>query len=213
MDDVAGIILAAGYSSRARDFKMTHQIMGKAVIEYVIQSMFDVCNHITVVSGFHAEKLDYLSEKYSKLQVVYNKHYDNGMFSSVLIGLRQTNEKKLFIIPGDYPAVSPETYRIMVNHCDVNILVPRYKGELGHPVLIRNDTKIQLLTGSFKTLYDYIMECGFESVDINDAGILMDIDYPDDYDEIERQLVHEKDDYNHNRGSQQRKNNSTAEIL
>lgn len=213
MGDVAGVILAAGYSSRAGDFKMTHEIMGKPVIEYVIENMFNVCNRITVVSGFHAEKLVYLSKKYSKLQVVYNEHFNNGMFSSVLVGLRQTNGKKLFIIPGDYPAVSLDTFGIMINHCDVNILLPRYEGKPGHPVLISNNAKRQLLIGSFKTLYDYIMEYGFESVDINDAGILMDIDYPNDYYEIERQLVHEKDDYYDNRRSQQRKNDSIAKIV
>jgi len=196
MDDVAGNILAAGYSSRAGDFKMTHPIMGKAVIEYTIQSMVETCSRITVVSGFYAEKLNYLSKKYSKLQVIYNEQYERGMFSSVQKGLEQTNGGKLFIIPGDYPAVRPETFQIMINHPDVNILLPRYKGKTGHPVLISNSAKIQLLVGSFKTLYEYITECGYESVDTNDAGILMDIDYPDDYDEIERQLVHKIKDYN-----------------
>lgn len=167
---------------------MAHKIMGKAVIEYVIQNLFDICNRITVVSGFHAEKLDSLRSNYSKLQIVYNGHYDNGMFSSVREGLKQTNAKKLFILPGDQPAIRPETFRIMIEHPDVNILLPRYQGKTGHPVLISSHARTQLLAGRFQTLSNFITEYGFESVDTNDAGILMDIDYPDDYDKIERQL-------------------------
>ncbi len=178
---IEGIILAAGYSSRAGTYKLTAEIKGKAVIQRCIEGMYDVCSRIIVIGGYNINKLTPILDKYSKADLIFNENYQEGMFTSVLKGFKYSRADKTFLIPGDYPFVSQTVYEKLLK-TNANIVVPTFGGMKGHPVLINKNMAGLLLTATgINTLRDFIAEQGFTTLEVESPGILMDIDTPEDY--------------------------------
>lgn len=195
---IDGIILAAGCSTRAERFKMTEKLLGKPVIEYAVETMSKVCSTIIVVAGHQSEKLFYLPRKYANVRIVQNDLYPQGMFCSVMAGLKASFSDRVFVIPGDYPAVSVNTVFCMKQRQNCDILVPSYRGKIGHPVLLRKEAVSKLQRDGFLTLWEFISQYGYQILEVDDPGILLDIDYPEDFwaiaDYLRKQHAH-----NHNR--------------
>ena len=78
---IEGVILAAGFSSRAGTFKMELPFGEKTLIERAIDGMIDTCSRIIVVGGHKIERIREITKKYPTVQVVFNRHYEKGMFS------------------------------------------------------------------------------------------------------------------------------------
>lgn len=86
------IILAAGMGTRLRPLtnnqpKCMVPVCGTPMIERQIQFLHNVgIQDITLVSGYKAEKLQYLKEKY-KLNIVHNSKYDvcNNIYSLYIV--------------------------------------------------------------------------------------------------------------------------------
>lgn len=179
-----GVILAAGLSSRAGTHKMMLDIGGKTVIERCVESMADSCDRIVVVGGYKIENIRALLEKYNKVDLVYNKSYMDGMFSSVKTGLEHISGDRFFLTPGDYPLIKKETYREIADE-EGDIVIPRYEGAKGHPILIDSRFIDEIVSSDdYSSLRDFIGKVGFKAVDTNDRGILMDVDTIDDYEAI-----------------------------
>lgn len=186
-----GIILAAGCSSRAGEFKMICKIKNKPMIEHIIETMDSLCDRIIVVIGSQKEKLYYLPGKYNKVQLVYNENYFDGMFSSIVTGLGHFADDAAIICPGDCPAINVNTY-LKLSEKNYGVQVPIYKGIPGHPVYIRRDFVEKLKNGSFSTLKEFINNCDYHTVHVDDPAILMDVDYPDDFLQMESYLQENK---------------------
>lgn len=179
MKEIEGIILAAGYSSRAKSFKMTLPLDGKTVLENCLQGMIDFCDKIIVVGGYQVEKIIPIVKAYPQVELVYNEYYSKGMFSSVKKGLRYITSKRFFLTPGDYPAISKDTYRIMLNTAG-EIVVPVFNSQRGHPVLLASYL-IPEISQRESNLKEFINTKGFTAVSVQDEGILLDIDTWEDY--------------------------------
>lgn len=181
---VEGIILAAGLSSRMGKNKMTLKIENKTVLERCIDSMYDLCSKIIVVSGYNYNIISEICRPYSKVKILLNSHYMDGMFSSVKLALMEVTEDRFFLIPGDYPAVKKETYEKMLN-TKGNIVVSAYQGKTGHPVLIESKLIAEILKdGTYSSLRDFINVMSFTTAEVEDEGILMDIDTSEDYEKV-----------------------------
>lgn len=82
------IILAAGMGTRLRPLtneipKCLVKVLGVPMVEHQIQFLHEVgITDITLVSGYKAERLDYLIEKYG-VSIVFNERYDtcNNIYS------------------------------------------------------------------------------------------------------------------------------------
>ncbi|CDI50677.1 nucleotidyltransferase family protein [Clostridium tetani] len=178
---VEGIILAAGLSTRAGTNKLILDINGKAAIERCIYGMYDLCSKIIVVGGYRVEDIKDILDRYSKVELIYNPNYLEGMFSSVKKGLIHIKEERFFLIPGDYPVINKKTYEDMLK-LDKDIVIPMYNGKKGHPVLMKSYLIEELLKDiSCKTLRDFIDKKGFAPINVQDPAILMDIDTMADY--------------------------------
>ncbi len=181
MKKTEGIILAAGLSSRAKTNKLILDIHGKTVIERCILGMYETSSRIIVIGGHKIEDIKGILRKYPKVELVYNSNYENGMFSSVKKGLAHIKEEKFFLIPGDYPLVNKKTYEAMEEE-NKDIIIPVYKGKRGHPLLMKSYLVEELLKdNSSKTLRDFINKKNFTPINIDDPGILMDVDSIEDY--------------------------------
>ena len=182
---VDAVILAAGLSSRTYpENKLMLRIGGKALIEMTIESLEDICDNIFIVTGPKAEDFTSLLRSFDKVEIVNNPDYMKGMFSSIRAGLRSTTGDRIFIIPGDCPVVDPSTPKLMLP-LEADILIPTFKGQKGHPVLLnRSEADRILLDTVHHSLREYISERPFTEIPVGDPGILWDIDTILEYEQM-----------------------------
>lgn len=181
---VEAVILAAGYSSRAGTFKMALDIGGKTVIERCINGMTEFCTRIIVVGGYQIDRLRDIVKDLPKVEVYENRQYPAGMFTSVKEGMRHVHSDRFFFTPGDYPSISPEVCRKLLT-VSGKIIIPVFNGRKGHPVLFTNEVAQEILgEDDSSNLRDYIQRHQFQTLEVDDEGILIDIDTPDDYRKI-----------------------------
>lgn len=170
-----GIILAAGYASRAQTNKMLLMAKGKPLIEHAIDGMLPYVSHIFVVTGhYHQELSEFLKEK-PLVTCVENKDYPNGMFSSVKKGVEAVSED-FFVLPGDCPFVGPRTYELLLRgHKPIRI--PSYQKLKGHPLFIQVSLKGKLLKEvNESNLRVFRDRQDAEIIETDDPEILTDID-------------------------------------
>lgn len=122
------------------------------------------------------------------VRVIENPEYGNGMSSSIRAGLRAVKDdaEAALIVLADQPLVSSKTINQIVDYFrdrKPGILIPVFKGFRGNPVLIarRLFPEMSRITGDIgcRAIFDdHPME--IETVEVDDAGVLIDIDTPED---------------------------------
>ena len=66
-----------------------------------------------------------------------------------------------------------------------DIVIPTYGGKRGHPVLMRGELVSEILVRpAASSLRDYIESRGYATVEVDDEGILWDLDTPEDYERL-----------------------------
>jgi len=135
------MILAAGESKRMGKPKLLlpfgEKTMIEAVIDRVIQSRAE---KILVVLGSNREKIE---KKIGNLplEIAVNPDFKEGMLSSVQYGFHVLPEdaQAVLIFLGDQPSIPSEVIDRIIDafrETGKGIVLPVYKGERGHPVLI-----------------------------------------------------------------------------
>jgi molybdenum cofactor cytidylyltransferase len=179
---VEGVILAAGLSTRAGQFKMALPLGDRAVIQRTVESMAAFVRQTLVVVGWQAELIEALLAGYPEVEIVRNDDFRSGMFSSICMGIARVQAARFFLLPGDQPTISPDVYRRLLAS-EGEILVPTFGDRRGHPILLSAQLIPEILALPLEaTLRDYIRARGATEVAVDDAGILLDIDTPADYD-------------------------------
>jgi molybdenum cofactor cytidylyltransferase len=191
MADIEGVILAAGLSTRAGCFKMEWRLGDRTLIEWAVAGMSPAVDRIVVVGGFQVERLRPLLEGAPNVEVVYNERYVDGMFSSVKTGLRHVRASRFFLLPGDHPLVGAGVYQAMLGSTG-DVVIPVFQGRKGHPVLMSARLIDPILQAQDSaTLRDVIQRFGYETVEIADEGIVLDVDDPDSYQTVRRTYEHD----------------------
>ncbi len=182
--NVESIVLAAGYSSRAGAFKPLMDLSGRTVLERCLSGMADTCSRMIVVGGYCMERLEPIVKMYPNAELIENPDYPKGMFTSIQSGARAATGERVFITPGDIPLIKKETYLALLQ-AEGEIILPVYKGMTGHPVLLsRRMIEALLEEPETSCLRDFIQKHETTLVKVDDAGILMDLDTPEDYERI-----------------------------
>jgi molybdenum cofactor cytidylyltransferase len=181
-DEVEGVILAAGLSSRSSPYnKMALPLGDKTVIERSLEGMYDLVSRIIVVVGWQAVVLQNLLTPYAKVECVLNEAYPEGMFGSVKRGVAHVRAPRFFLQPGDIPLVGRAVYqRLLTIHQDV--VIPTYAGRRGHPLLLSNSLVPKILAQPpGTTLRDVLAHSSFTLLPVDDEAILWDLDTAQDY--------------------------------
>ncbi|OQY60646.1 MAG: hypothetical protein B6245_00590 [Desulfobacteraceae bacterium 4572_88] len=191
---VSAIILAAGYSGRMEKFKPLLPMGGMSILERSIR-LFQTAGigDIRVVTGHRADELLPLLGQL-EIQTIFNKHYEEGMFSSVKAGLETLNPghcEAFFILPADLPMVSPDTVIALLNayYADRggDILHPSFQGKRGHPPLISichaGNISAWKRGGGLRAFLSQHEDRAMD-VPVPDEYILADLDTPGDYDKM-----------------------------
>lgn len=192
----AGVILAAGDSTRMGFPKQLAEIKDKPLLELVIEKVNSNFELSTVVLGYENELIQEKINFYNS-NILINENWEEGIVSSIRTALFFYQEQKqienLIFFLGDQPEVKDEVIFKLLNNESHNskILIPQYRYKLGFPILIPRQfwSKLELLTqndtnefqiSAYKdfNLIDYLIssEVKIEKINFNFLG-------PTDYDE------------------------------
>ena len=189
---VDGIILAGGFSSRVGKNKMILKFLNKPLIYHTVKSMSKVCKSIIIVTGKYQEDYQKILKEFKNIRIVHNELYEQGMFSSVLKGIDNTNND-IFLIPGDYPLLKEFTYKLILQS-NGEIRVPTFSGRRGHPIFISKELlpllKKEGIASNLKVFRDKF-EVNY--IEVDDQGVLLDIDSLTDYEKLLKN--HERNDW------------------
>jgi molybdenum cofactor cytidylyltransferase len=113
---------------------------------------------------------------------------ERGMLTSLQCGLRAVPDaaEYVFFTPVDLPAIQPSTVAGLASGIAA-ISIPLYNGRRGHPVLIARGLIPEFLAlPSSAQARDAVERHANEIryIDVDDPGILMDIDDPADYERL-----------------------------
>lgn len=184
---INALILAAGNSERMGSpkfmlrFDENHSFLEKIVESY---QQFG-CEKIIVVlnpSGVHLIKESKFSHE---VQIVLNSYPEWERFYSIKTGLKTIfGAAYSFIHHVDNPFVDMEVLKCLhqnINDCDY--LVPYYKGQGGHPILISGKVmkKIVEETGNKHNLKIYLQQFVLKRIEVETSSILVNINTMDEY--------------------------------
>ncbi len=188
------IILAAGFSERMGVLKPLLPVGEEsALLRAVRLGRAEKIHSISVVTGHRHEEVEaeLLKCRAKNVRHIYNKQYAEGMFTSVRAGIHSlpNDIDGFLLLPVDHCGVNPETLDKVIAAFVLSngqaVIYPAYNGERGHPPLIPYG-----FTASIRG-YDggdgmrgFLAPYPFEEVDVDDRGILLDMDTPRDYETL-----------------------------
>jgi CTP:molybdopterin cytidylyltransferase MocA len=188
---VVAIILAAGFSSRMRQFKPLLPLGSKTITEHLIsvylRNSVDV---ILVVGHRQNELLSRIEEKH--ITIASNHCYQEGMLSSIQAGVRRLKAEHthFFVSPVDTPLIRPSTVQRLLEAASASpnrIIFPVFEGKRGHPPLLPVDLAPSIMNwtgeGGLAALLRSQRNRHLE-IEVQDSGILLDVDTPGDYQEL-----------------------------
>jgi molybdenum cofactor cytidylyltransferase len=185
--NIAGLILAAGQSSRMGSPKALLPFQGETFLETLLALFATRCSTVIVVLGAGAETIRMAIHR--EALFVDNRDYLSGQTSSLQAGLRAVPpdaDGVLFTLV-DHPSVAASTIDALLEPPFPLIRIPRFGAERGHPVWFRRDLIPEFLalppTGAANQVVRAHRD-QTEFLDVSDPGVVADIDDPAAYQEL-----------------------------
>lgn len=178
-----GIILAAGRSTRMGRDKALLPLGESNFVNTLASTFLEQLDPVVIVLGHHADEIRGVLDP--RVQVAVNESYDRGMLSSLQTGLRAVpaDAPAVVFTLVDHPNLRPETLRRLLDASGGEPLaIPTYRGERGHPIVLRRDVVEELLalepTASPKSVVrGRYPEALF--LELDDPAIVEDVDTPE----------------------------------
>jgi CTP:molybdopterin cytidylyltransferase MocA/HD superfamily phosphohydrolase YqeK len=196
---LAGVILAAGLSSRMRELKPLLPLDGAPAVLRVAGAYRAVGLEAVVVLGFGAERVAPLLDAHDVGYVV-NHEFEDGMYSSVRCGVRAlpADVRAFFVHPVDCALVRSETLGLLARSSSeppTGVAYPVHDAERGHPPLVPAALRDAILTeesdGGLKELLTR-GEAGACDVQVDDPNVLLDMDDAAAYERLVKLAVRER---------------------
>lgn len=138
---VAGIVLAAGSSSRLGQPKQLLELEGRPLLQHAVDAAEGAgLADVVVVLGHRAEQVESSVTTGPGTRVVVNSEYLEGQATSLRAGLNAMGPgiRAAVVILGDQPAVTAERIRAVVDAYEAAskyVVQATYGSRPGHPVL------------------------------------------------------------------------------
>lgn len=189
---VGGLILAAGKSERMGRPKALLPFMGQCFLTHILtEASQSNLAEIKVVLGFQAEAILQAVPEI-RPQTLINPDYESGQLSSLQCGLKHLRLAGLdgvmvFLI--DHPNI----HRGLVNQLietftknDSPIVIPSFEHRRGHPMIFGGELFNELLVAPLDQGAVSVVrkrEQDILHLDVDEPGVLIDIDTPEAYEE------------------------------
>ncbi len=141
---ISTVILAAGFSTRMKKFKPLAIYDGKTFLENIISKTDFFSTEIIIVTGYKndaiREKIDELPKTLRrKIKTVFNKDYNEGMFSSVKTGISAVTTEWALLHFIDQPSLPIDFYTELTDKIsdEYHWVQPSFQGKNGHPILLK----------------------------------------------------------------------------
>ena len=193
-EPIAGVILAAGGSTRFGTTKQLLDWRGKPLVTHTVETaLAGGLSPVIIVTGADQENVT-LAVKGLPVKCVHNPDWEQGQSSSVRTGIESLPPQvggAIFLL-ADQPYTPPELILQLVKEHTLNrisIIYPEVNGKRANPVLFDRETFLDLakLTGDIggRALFDSYKR---RSVNWENDLILRDIDTPEDYEKLSSKI-------------------------
>lgn len=188
--DTGAIILAAGLGQRLASVGPKPFLLygKKSFLEIAVENAQAIkLNPVVIITNESCYQK--VVDSNFPVNVLINYHPEQGMLSSILIGLKAIEAccSGFFLCPIDYPLVQQTTYiKLLVAHQSNpdQIIKPNFKQQSGHPIVIPQKF--------FQTLKETPLDRGVgfmihqfahltKAVEVTDPGIVININTPELY--------------------------------
>jgi CTP:molybdopterin cytidylyltransferase MocA len=181
---IAGVILAAGASSRMGQPKALLEYKGEAFLRRLAAMLNEACGRVVVVLGYDAARVR--AAVPAGVAITVNPEPERGMLSSLQCGLRAAGEAEaVLFLPVDYGAVHGDTVaRVAAEAGTAEIVVPVFDGRHGHPVCVSRAIAAELLALPAAAQARHVIHrhrADTRYIVVDDAGVVNDVDTPEDY--------------------------------
>ena len=193
--EIDGILLAAGESRRMGYPKPLLRIGNESFLVHTAAIMLDVVDRLIIVLGAHAKRVRPAVPADSRIVVVENPHYERGQLSSLKVGLSAVSltASAAIVHLADHPLVRRASFEALVagyGRSGKPIIIARYEGRRGHPVIFARALFDELLSAPEDQGARVVVNADpsrVAYVDVDDAGVTTDLDTPAD---LERAGLH-----------------------
>ena len=187
---IVAVVLSAGASSRMGRPKALLPVDGVPFIERIVRALehTDV-DRTLVVLGHNAEVMRE-AIAYLGVDTVVNPDYARGQLSSLHTAIRALDGEPveaILVHLVDHPFIESRLVDRMIERFRAEeklIVVPRFDGRRGHPVLFSSKLFPEFLAASLDTGAKPVVRGHPEEtleLDTDESGILVDIDTPEEY--------------------------------
>ena len=190
MNNVAGIIIAAGESKRLGRIKQLLPWRGKSLIEFIIQTARDCqLEPIHVILGANYDQIAPLINS-PRVKIINNQRWKEGKSTSISLGINSLPEKvkAAFVFVVDQPFLNKKLINALLNIYEIKkagIIAPYVREIQSNPVLFDRSVFPELMKlkgeeGGRNIFKNYQIE----KLDWEDEKVLWDIDSLTDYEKI-----------------------------
>ena len=195
---IVAIVPAAGRGTRfGAAPKLLAPVGGAPMIERTVRSLLDAdaARVVVVVADAPAvAEVAVLADP--RVAVVVNPDPSRGMFSSIQAGAEYVGRTGVgfaaagdpavvLVLPGDMPFVLPDTIRRVADASAQSgrIVTPAVGGKRGHPVALPAALLARIRAAPAQATLAELRDAwpgGYATLDVDDAGVLRDVDVPSD---------------------------------
>jgi molybdenum cofactor cytidylyltransferase len=190
----AGVILAAGASSRMGRDKALLPWHGETFLSSAIRMLQPLTDFVVIVAGENETNLGPIVNAHAAY-LVRNPHPEQGQFSSLEWGLEQVLSRgrdAAIVTLADRPAPAPGTVELLkaefLSADDQTwAVVPEYGGKHGHPIVIGREMIEAFLrapAGSNARDVEHVHQNHIRYVSVNDPFVIANVDTPEDFEKL-----------------------------
>lgn len=188
--NITGLIITAGLSSRMGKFKPLLNYKGKSFLQNIVEKLDNICDEIIVVTGHNSDKIKShleASKTSASYRLVHNQNYNDGMFTSLKRGVEAIEKSDWALYHFvDQPTLPREFYSEFIKQIDseYNWIQPVYKKRRGHPILFNKEVINKIVCAKKESNLREISQTSLINKKFwkcNYKQILTDIDTDDDY--------------------------------
>ncbi len=188
---IVAVVLSGGESSRMGQPKALLPFGKKTFIEQIVSRLQETkVAKILLVLGHHAAEIK-PKIAHLALEVLINNDYKQGQLSSLKVALRHIEAQETvdgaLVHLVDHPFLSPFLVDEMIKRFYESkklIVLPRYHGRRGHPVLFSRKLFKELIDAPLDQGAKAVVHAHLEEtleIETEDEGVMVDIDTPEDY--------------------------------